>query len=260
MKMPVLFIGHGSPMNAIEHNAFTRTLESLARKLPKPKAICSISAHWVTRGSRVLAAEWPRTIHDFYGFPKPLYEVQYPAPGAPELANRLASEHHLTTDQEWGYDHGSWSVLRHMYPAAELPVFQVSLDHSRSFSRHVELGRELHHLRDHGVLLIGSGNLVHNLHRMNWDMPHSAYPWAQEFDTKVKQAIESRDLQSLESPHHWGEALLANAHPTMEHYAPVLYTLGSTNERDNVSYPYEGMEFGSVSMRMVLFQPESSSQ
>lgn len=255
MKMPVLFIGHGSPMNAIENNAFTRTLQGVAESLPVPQGICVVSAHWVTTGSHVLAVDWPRTIHDFYGFPKPLYEVQYAAPGATEQAKRLAFEHHLVADHEWGYDHGTWSVLRHMYPDAEIPVFQVSLDHGRTFAEHLALGRELKYLREQGVLIVGSGNLVHNLHQINWQMPDAAYPWAEEFDARVKKAIEQRDIEELAAPDQWGTTLLANAHPTLEHYAPVLYCLGCTDEQDSVTYPYESIEFGTISMRMAQFQP-----
>jgi 4,5-DOPA dioxygenase extradiol len=245
-------------MNAIEENPFTRSLQEVRGKLPLPRAVCIVSAHWVTNGCHVLAAEWPRTIHDFYGFPRPLYEVQYSAPGAPQEAKRLALEHHLKTDHEWGFDHGAWSVLRHLYPAADVPAFQVSLDHARTFEEHVALGREMKELRDRGVLILGSGNLVHNLHRVNWEMPDSAYPWAEEFDRKVKKAIEERDLVSLSAPDRWGSTLLAEAHPTLEHYAPVLYCLGVTDETDGVTYPYEGMEFGTISMRMVLFGNLSS--
>jgi 4,5-DOPA dioxygenase extradiol len=259
MKMPVLFIGHGSPMNAVEDNPFTRTLQTVAETLPVPKAICVISAHWVTTGSHVLTVEWPRTIHDFYGFPKPLYEVEYSAPGATEQAKRLAFEHHLVADQDWGFDHGTWSVLRHMYPTAEIPVFQVSLDHGRTFAEHLALGRELKHLREREVLIVGSGNLVHNLHQINWQMPDGAYPWAEEFDGKVKQAIEQRDIAGLAAPDRWGTTLLANAHPTLEHYAPMLYCLGCTDELDVVTYPYEAIEFGTISMRMAQFQPAISS-
>jgi len=167
MRMPVLFIGHGSPMNAIEDNAFTRRLREVRKKLPEAKAICVVSAPWVTRGCQVQASEWPRTIHDFYGFPKALYEVKYPAPGAPEEAKRLAMERHLQIDHEWGLDHGAWSVLRHLYPKAEIPVFQVSLDHGRTFEEHVALGKEMKELRERGVLIVGSGNLVHNLRKIN---------------------------------------------------------------------------------------------
>ena len=258
VKMPVLFVGHGSPMNAIESNAFTRALEKLGRDLPQPRAICVVSAHWVTRGSQVLAAEWPRTIHDFYGFPKPLYEVQYPAPGAPEEAKRLAFEHHLAPDQKWGLDHGAWSVLRHMYPRADVPVFQVSLDQTRTFAEHLALGRELQKMRERGVLILGSGNLVHNLHKMNWELPHEAYPWAAEFDQLVKRAIEQRDIEKLAGPEQWGPSLLAEAHPTLEHYAPILYCVSAADAEDQATYPYEGIEFGSVSMRTVLFQPAAT--
>lgn len=254
MKMPALFVGHGSPMNAIEENAFTQSLRELGKRLPAPKAICAVSAHWVTRGCQVLGADWPRTIHDFYGFPRPLYEVQYPAPGAPEEAKRLAMEQHLQVDHQWGLDHGAWSVLRHLYPEADVPVFQVSLDHARTFAEHVELGGQLRQLRERGVLILGSGNLVHNLHRINWEMTGVAYPWAEEFDDKVKKAIMERDMESLAAPDRWGNSLLAEAHPTLEHYAPILYCLGATTEADKAEFPYEGMEFGTISMRMVLFQ------
>ena len=253
MRMPVLFIGHGSPMNAVEDNAFTRKLREVRKKLPEAKAICVVSAHWVTRGCQVQASEWPRTIHDFYGFPKTLYEVNYPSPGAPEEAKRLAMERHLQIDHEWGLDHGAWSVLRHLYPKAEIPVFQVSLDHGRTFEEHVALGKEMKELRERGVLIVGSGNLVHNLRKINWEMHAAAYPWAEEFDGKVKKAIEERDVNSLAAPDRWGSGLLGEAHPTLEHYVPVLYCLGATDAKDKVSFPYEGIEFGSISMRMALF-------
>jgi 4,5-DOPA dioxygenase extradiol len=255
VKMPVLFVGHGSPMNAIESNRFTGALEKLGRDLPRPQAICVVSAHWVTRGSQVLVADWPRTIHDFYGFPKPLYEVQYPAPGAPAEAKRLAFEHHLAPDQKRGLDHGAWSVLRHMYPKADVPVFQVSLDQTRTFAEHLALGRELQKMRERGILILGSGNLVHNLHKMNWELPDEAYPWAMEFDQLVKRAVEERDMEKLAAPDQWGLTLLAEAHPTLEHYAPILHCISATDERDRAAFPYEGIEFGSVSMRTILFQP-----
>lgn len=253
MKMPVLFVGHGSPMNAIEENAFTRSLREVRERLPEPNAVCVISAHWVTCGSQVMAQPWPRTIHDFYGFPRLLYEVQYPAPGAPEVAKRIALEEHLAIDHEWGLDHGAWSVLRHLYPQADVPVFQVSLDHARTFAEHLELGGELAKHRERGLLILGSGNIVHNLHRINWEMPNSAYPWAEEFDGKVKKAIEERDVKVLAAPGRWGQGLLGEAHPTLEHYVPLLYCLGASGDGDAVTYPYEGIEFGTISMRMVLF-------
>jgi len=255
--MPVLFVGHGSPMNAIEHNAYTKTLEELSARLPRPKAVCVVSAHWVTSGPRVLTSEHPKTIHDFYGFPEPLYEVQYPAPGAPQLAEKLAESSEMSADTQWGLDHGAWSVLRHLYPKADVPAFQLSLDQGRSFKSHFELGREIESLRDRGVLILGSGNIVHNLRRIDWENPHAAYDWAVEFDGKVKSAVEARDAGALADPQKWGEALLATAHPTVEHYLPLLYCVGSANEKDAVSYPYEGFDFGSISMRMILWGDEA---
>ncbi len=257
MKMPVLFVGHGSPMNAIERTRFTETLAGLSPRLPRPKAVCVVSAHWVTSGSKVLAVAKPRTIHDFDGFPAPLYAVEYPAPGAPIEAERVARELEIQPDETWGFDHGAWSVLRHLYPEADVPVFQVSLDEGRSLPGHVELGSELARLRDRGVLILGSGNIVHNLRRLEGDKDAQPFPWTLEFDAQVKQAIEGRDLASLAAPEHWGKPLAALAHPTLEHYVPLLYCLGSTTERDALSYPYEGFEYGSLSMRMVLFGEET---
>jgi 4,5-DOPA dioxygenase extradiol len=258
--MPVLFVGHGSPTNAIEHNAYTEVLSGLSARLPRPKAVCVVSAHWVTSGSQVLASEHPRTIHDFYGFPRPLYEVQYPAPGAPEEAEKLASNPEISPDDKWGFDHGAWSVLRHLYPKADVPAFQLSLDERRSFKQHLELGREIESLRERGVLILGSGNIVHNLRRIDWEKPHGADDWAVEFDARVKNAVETRDTEALTMPQKWGEALLATAHPTVEHYLPLLYCMGSTDERDAVSYPYEGFDYGSISMRMILFGESTSSR
>lgn len=252
-KMPVLFIGHGSPMNAIEHNAFTDSLRALSARLPKPKAVCVISAHWVTSGTQVQKSEHPRTIHDFYGFPQPLYEVQYPAPGAPKEAEKLATNPEIKKDETWGLDHGAWSVLRHMYPKADVPAFQLSLDERRTFKDHLELGREIRTLRERGVLILGSGNIVHNLRQVDWNNLHGAYDWAVEFDAKVKAAVEAHDAAALSQPQKWGEHLLATAHPTVEHYLPLLYCIGSTDNNDAVSYPYEGFDFGSISMRAVLF-------
>ena len=259
MKMPVLFVGHGSPMNAIEQNRFTETLAGLAQRLPRPKAVCVVSAHWVTRGSEVLTVAKPRTIHDFYGFPAPLYEVQYPAPGAPAEAERVARDLEITPDKTWGFDHGTWSVLCHLYPDADIPVFQISLDEGRTLGRHVELGRELAALRDRGVLILGSGNIVHNLRRLEGGKDAEPYPWTVEFDSRVKNAIEARDIASLAAPEHWGKSLAALAHPTLEHYVPLLYCMGCTAEGDAVSYPYEGFEYGSLSMRMVLFEGENGA-
>jgi 4,5-DOPA dioxygenase extradiol len=252
-KMPVLFVGHGSPMNAIEHNPFTEALRELGARLPRPRAVCVVSAHWVTSGSQVLKSEHPRTIHDFYGFPPPLYEVEYPAPGAPQEAEKIAANPEIGKDETWGLDHGAWSVLRHMYPKADVPAFQLSLDERRGSKEHLELGRELRSLRERGVLILGSGNIVHNLRQVDWNNPHGAYHWAIEFDAKVKGAVEAHDVKALAQPQNWGEMLWKTAHPTVEHYLPLLYSIGSTDDNDAVSYPYEGFDFGSVSMRAVLF-------
>jgi 4,5-DOPA dioxygenase extradiol len=213
----------------------------------------------VTRDSEVLTVAKPRTIHDFYGFPAPLYEVEYPAPGAPTEAEHVARELEITPDETWGFDHGAWSVLRHLYPEADVPVFQVSLDAGQSLARHVELGSELAALRDRGVLILGSGNIVHNLRRLEDHKDAQPFPWTVEFDSKVKNAIESRDVASLTAPEHWGKPLAALAHPTLEHYLPLLYCMGSTTKHDAVSYPYEGFEYGSLSMRMVLFGGSGSN-
>ena len=256
MRMPVLFVGHGSPMNAIEHNRFTEALTSLSKRLPRPQAVCVVSAHWVTRGSEVLHVAKPRTIHDFYGFPAPLYEVEYPAPGATEEAARVARDLEIKLDETWGFDHGAWSVLRHLYPEADVPAFQVGLDDRRSLAGHVELGSELASLRDRGVLILGSGNIVHNLRRLEDQKDAQAFPWTVEFDSHVKKAIETRDLVSLAAPEHWGKPLAALAHPTLEHYVPLLYCMGSTTGDDKVTYPYEGFEYGSLSMRAVLLGQE----
>ena len=252
-KMPVVFVGHGSPMNAIEDNAFTQALSGLSGRLPKPKAVCVVSAHWVTAGAHVQTSAHPRTIHDFYGFPRELYQVQYPAPGDPDEAGKMAENPKIEPDQQWGRDHGSWSVLRHMYPKAEVPAFQLSLDEKRTFKEHLELGREIRALRERGVLILGSGNIVHNLRRIDWENPHSAYDWAAEFDQHVKAAVDTHDTAALAEPQKWGETLLETAHPTVEHYLPLLYCMGATDEKDAVSYPYEGFDFGSISMRAVLF-------
>jgi len=242
-------------MNAIEQNAFTAALGKLGRSLPLPKAICVVSAHWVTRGCHVLTADRPRTIHDFYGFPPPLYEVQYPAPGAPEEAKRLVLKNRFLADREGGFDHGAWTVLRHLYPEAQVRVFQLSLDHARTLSEHFSVGGELRELRRRGVLLLASGNLVHNLHRINWEMPRIGYAWAEEFDGNVRKALLNRDVDALVAPERWGSKLLGDAHPTLEHYAPLLYGLGASDAQDDIRFPYEGLEYGTISMRMVLFEP-----
>lgn len=255
-KLPVLFIGHGSPMNAIEENAYTKSLNKLGRDLPRPEMILCISAHWMTRGTYVTAMENPKTIHDFYGFPKELFDVQYPAPGSPELANAIHTESQdpvIGEDHgEWGLDHGTWAVLKHMYPEADIPVVQLSLDMTKGPEYHFELGVKLRELRERGVLIVGSGNIVHNLKLVNWKDKDSGLPWAEEFDLWAKEKMEQRDFESLQKNFLDTEAGRLSV-PTMDHYYPLLYTLGASDEGDKISYPYEGLELGSMSMRSVQF-------
>ena len=253
MRMPVLFIGHGAPTNALANNSYTHALTKLGKELPSPKAILCVSAHWVTEESRVLVSEKPKTIHDFGGFPRELYQVQYPAPGAAETARKISNDFSLLTDESWGLDHGTWSVLIHMYPKADVPVFQLSLDQSKNFEEHLELGRKLESLRDQGILILGSGNLTHNLGEINWEPNAEPVDWAVEFDSKAQEALEKRDESFLTDPSAWGKGLFRKNHPTADHYIPLLYVLGASTEKDKLSYPYEGFEYGSLSMRMVKF-------
>jgi len=250
-RMPALFLGHGSPMNAIEDNEFTRALSSLAEELPRPVAVLVVSAHWLTRGeTRVLSALQPRTIHDFYGFPPELFAMEYPAPGSPGLAHATAELCGATCDDTWGLDHASWAVLCHMYPAADVPVFELSLDIAADPARHVEIGRRLSELRDRGVLVLGSGNIVHNLRAIDWDMPHDGFDWALEFDAWASERIESGDADGLADYESLGR-VAELAVPTNEHYLPLLYTMALKRDDEPVSTVYEGMEYGSLSMRCV---------
>lgn len=253
-QMPVLFVGHGSPMNALAKNAFSDSLHKLGATLPKPQAILCVSAHWETQGTQVLYNAAPPTIHDFYGFPKPLFDVQYPARGPLTIAHetqKLLPQ--ATLNEKWGLDHGTWSVLVHMYPHADIPVFQVSLDVSKTPKQHLEMGRHLRSLREKGILILGSGNIVHNLATLKWREPTAAYPWALEFDLAVKRALEERDETTLTNFEDKIGATSELAVPTPEHYLPLLYCLGASQDSDTISYPYEGYEMGSLSMRSVLW-------
>ncbi len=251
-KMPVLFIGHGSPMNAIEHNAYTKSWREIAARIPKPKAILCISAHWTTSATAVTVMERPRTIYDFYGFPKKLYATSYEAPGSRTLAEKIQSlvkSIPVALDTSWGLDHGTWSVLRQMYPKADIPTVQLSINIHLPFAEHATIGREIRKLRDEGVLIIGSGNLVHNLGMMAPE--HHAYPWAEEFDTFVKDALVKNDTESL--IHFTKHPFAAMAHPTPEHFIPLLYVLGAKEKNEKPVFSNEGIAFGSVSMRAVVF-------
>lgn len=250
--MPALFVGHGSPMNAIEDNAFTRGWRELAARLPKPKAILCVSAHWETRGTGVCNAAQPQTIHDFYGFPQALFDVRYPAPGDPALAQRIAAlvkSVKVQPTPEWGLDHGAWSVLQVMYPDADVPTLQLSIDTSQPGAFHAALGSELAALRDDGVLILGSGNIVHNLRTLNFRDPKPT-DWAVRFDETVRARIAAGriddlcDWRSLDR-----EAALAV--PTPEHYLPLLYVLGACRDGDAVSFHNVGY-FSTISMTSVL--------
>lgn len=250
-RMPVLFIGHGSPMNAIEDNEFSRTWEELGRTLPKPKAILCISAHWETRGTAVTAMETPRTIHDFYGFPRELNEKQYPAPGSSELVDLLrqtVTSKALLDDQDWGLDHGSWSVLCRMYPDASIPVVQLSLNFDLTPDLHYQLGQELQPLRDQGILLLGSGNMVHNLRMASW--VDAGYDWAIRFDAELKEWIQSGAHDQVVHYERHGERAQLSVN-SAEHYLPLLYTLGAGLPGDEVKFFNESVMMGSISMRCV---------
>src|ERR1700691_6092003 len=236
-RMPALFVGHGNPMNAIVDNPYNRAWRALGEKLPRPHALLVVSAHWMTRGgSLVHIGERPKTIHDFGGFPRELYQQQYPAPGAPDVAQAaidLVRSSHLEGDNEWGLDHGAWAVLMHMFPEADIPVFQLSLDLSKSARDGVALARELKPLREKGVIIIGSGNLVHNLMALAPGAP--AYDWAEAFDAKAARRIEGRDAVGLADALGAGrEARLA--HPTPEHFLPALFPLGVADAKDELSF------------------------
>jgi len=252
--MPALFIGHGSPMNAIEDNEYSRAWAQLGRELPAPRAILCISAHWETHGVAVTAASAPKTIHDFYGFPRALFEVRYPAPGALALAQRVAELLSpiapVQQDPERGLDHGAWSVLRPMYPQARIPVVQLSLDRGRAPAAHYALGQALAPLRDEGVLLLGSGNIVHNLSILDWQRP-GGYDWAVRIGLKMQQHIEAgehaplMDFQNLDPE-------IRLAIPTPEHYLPLLYILGAQQPREPARLISDRCTLGSIAMTSVV--------
>ncbi len=254
-RMPVMFVGHGNPMNAISDNSITQGWHDAALSLENaPKAVLCISAHWETKGTYVTAMETPRTIHDFYGFPQALFDVQYPAPGSPELAKFVSEEVKSTSvllDHEWGLDHGTWSVLVKMFPEAKIPVFQLSLDYTKDAQYHYDLAKELAFLRDKGVLIVGSGNVVHNLRMARFDENPPAYDWALEFDATVKSLVENRDHNELINYQNLGSSATLSI-PTPEHYLPLLYTLALQGNKEVASFFNEEMAFGSGSMRSII--------
>jgi len=257
--MPVLFLGHGNPMNAIEENEFVQGFRQIARVIPKPQAILCVSAHWETRGTYVTAMEHPKTIHDFAGFPQELYDVEYPAPGSPELATetqQVIGKTKVEPTDGWGLDHGAWSVLKHLYPNADVPVVQMSLDYQQSPQYHFELASQLSPLRNKGVLIMGSGNMVHNLRLVAWDKmsePGFGYDWALEARDKIKKRIQEGDMHSLIHYGQQGRAFQL-AVPTPEHYLPLLYALALKDKNETISFFNDQTIAGSLAMTSVKIQ------
>ena len=255
-RMPVIFFGHGNPMNALADGPYARAWRAIGSALPRPRAILAISAHWYLPAGLVTADEHPRTIHDFGGFPRALYEMTYPAPGDPALADRvveLLAPQPVHADRSWGLDHGTWAVLCHVYPDADIPVVQLSIDERLTPSEHYELARRLRPLRDEGVLIVASGNLVHNLHTYAWGRhAQEPYAWALRFETKARELLLARDFDPLVEYEALGEDAMLSA-PTPEHYLPLVYAMGAADERDEIAFPVEGIDGGSVSMLSVRF-------
>ncbi|HVA29190.1 MAG TPA: 4,5-DOPA dioxygenase extradiol [Candidatus Baltobacteraceae bacterium] len=255
-RMPIVFFGHGNPLNALADNAYTQAWRALGEAIPRPRAILMISAHWYLEGTRVTAGDHPRTIHDFGGFPKALFEVQYPAPGDAALGNRvtgLLAPLSVQSDATWGLDHGTWSVLIHAYPDATVPIVQLSIDETQPPAFHYALGEKLRPLRDEGVLIAASGNIVHNLEAYAWGRHEQApYGWALRFEQNARELMLARDFAPLIDYPSMGEDAMLSA-PTPDHYLPLLYILGASDARDTVSFPVEGMDGGSISMLSVRF-------
>jgi 4,5-DOPA dioxygenase extradiol len=252
--LPALFLGHGNPMNALGENAWTRGWRDIGSAVPRPRAVLAISAHWFVPAVAVTAMERPRTIHDFGGFPKELFAFEYPAPGAPELAERVAAllaPLGVVRDRRWGLDHGTWSVLAHVYPDAGVPVVQLSIDETKPAAFHYDIGRRLAPLRDEDVLIVGSGNIVHNLHAFSWGAhPVDPFDWAQRFETRVREALVGGDDAALVAYESLGQDALLSV-PTPDHYLPLLYVLGAHRPGEAVTFPVEGIDGGSISMLSV---------
>lgn len=254
-KMPVVFIGHGSPMNAIEDNAYTRNWRSIAKRIVKPEVIISISAHWFTKGTKIMNHEAPKTIYDMYGFPKELYELIYNPPGSPsfaEISKGLISKE-TEYDNSWGIDHGTWSVLVHMYPDSEIPVFQISIDAYAPPEAHYKIGRELRSLREKGALIFGTGNIVHNLRLVDWSMGNKGFEWADEFDDYIHDNIMTRNHNNILKYKELGD-IAKLAVPTTDHFYPLLYVLGAAYEEDEVSVINKSGELGSLTMTSYLWE------
>ena len=255
-RMPALFLGHGSPMNVLEDNEFTRAWQTLGETLPRPKAIVAVSAHWFTRGTAVTAMEYPRTIHDFGNFPQALFDQRYPAPGSPELAKKLQELLKpidvIADTSEWGFDHGTWGVLIKVYPEADIPVVQLSIDGTKPAEYHYQIGKKLAALRDEGIMIVASGNVVHNLRLMQRGGDSAHYPWATSFNEYVKENLRWKGEDSqhplVNFSQHEGAAL---SNPSIEHYLPLLYVLGSWDGVEPISTPTDGIVLSSLSMLSV---------
>ena len=254
-KMPVIFVGHGSPMNAIEDNDYTRIWREIGERIPKPKAIISVSAHWFTKGTKIMNEEQPKTVYDMYGFPKELYEVKYDPPGSRDLAKTVKELISKETeyDNSWGIDHGTWSVLVHMFQDKDIPLFQISIDAQAQPEEHYRIGEELSSLREEGVLIFASGNIVHNLRLVDWNMMKKGYEWAHQFDDYILENILKNNHDNIVSYQSLGET--ANlAVPTTDHFYPLLYALGASKEEDKVTVFNQSGELGSLTMTSYLFE------
>lgn len=254
--MPVLFIGHGSPMNAVQDNPFTRHLTQLGQTLPTPRAILVVSAHWVDNAPTLSAVSKPETIYDFGGFPQALYDIRYPCDGHPELATQIAdtlSQYQAGVNPTRGLDHGAWTVLHHLYPNAEIPVLQLAMGAGMYMHEHLELASALQQLRREGVLILASGNIVHNLRQTDRSDNPVTPSWAEDFDALIKEGLLDRNIPELLARDKTKHSLWGKSHPTIEHYVPLLYALGASTESDTIQFPHEGFQAGSISMRSVLF-------
>ncbi len=252
--MPAFFFGHGNPMNALQHNAYTKGWVSIGKEVARPNAVLAVSAHWYIRGTSITAMLAPRTIHDFGGFPPELYQVTYPASGDPALATRvqnLLAPISVGRDQQWGLDHGTWAVLRHVFPRADIPVVQLSIDKTQPAAFHYEVGKRLAPLRNEGILIVGSGNLVHNLHAYAWGRRAvEPYDWAVRFEKQVRELLVAADDDPLVAYETLGQDAMLSV-PTPDHYLPLLYVIALRREDEQVSFPVEGVDGGSVSMLAV---------
>ena len=254
MKMPALFIGHGSPTNVVEDNSFTKHLKYLGKVLPKPKAIMVISAHWMTRGIFVSSSPAPQLTYDFIGFPDELYKITYPCPGASEIANQIAEKFpaKIKADASYGLDHASWSLLKHIFPEANIPVFEMSIDLNLSMKQHFEIGKQLTYLRDEGVLIMGSGNIIHNLRDINWEgRDADVFDWASTADETLKKLLINKDYKALMDPLALSQEVMHSI-PSFDHYIPMMNILGMQQSSDTLQFTHESFQYGSISMRSFM--------